>query len=69
MGYTKDPVLIKQPVYNSLLWEDIFSFYQDNLASKPVVIAIVGDKKKIDFDALKKYGRIVEIKEKSLFSK
>ena len=44
-------------------------FYNKHLATKPVAIAIVGDNKMIDFDALKKYGKIVEIKEKQLFSK
>ena len=44
-------------------------FYTKHLAEKPVAIAIVGDKKMIDFEAMKRFGRIVEVKEKSLFSK
>ena len=43
--------------------------YRNNLSEKPVAIAIVGDKRMIDFEALKKFGRIVEVKEKDLFSK
>lgn len=69
LGYSSDPALLKKPVYRSLTWDSIMDFYNKHLATKPVAIAIVGDKKMIDFDALKKYGKIVEIKEKQLFSK
>lgn len=69
LGYTSDPVLLKKPVYQSLTWENLMDFYTKNLATKPVAIAIVGDKRMIDFEAVKKYGKIIEVKEKNLFSK
>jgi zinc protease len=69
MGYTSDPAVINQPVYRSLVWNDIMGFYSKQLAQKPVAIAIVGDKRMINFDELKRFGRIVEVKEKDLFSK
>lgn len=69
MGYASDPALIKQPIYKTLIWNDIMGYYQKHLANKPVAIAIVGDKRLIDFEALKRFGRIVEVKEKDLFSK
>jgi predicted Zn-dependent peptidase len=69
LGYSIDPVVIKQPVYQLLTWNDIMTHYRNNLSEKPVAIAIVGDKRMIDFESLKKFGRIVEVKEKDLFSK
>lgn len=69
LGYNSDPVILKQPVYQSLTWANLMDFYTKHLAEKPVAIAIVGDKRMIDFNALKKYGKIIEIKEKNLFSK
>lgn len=69
LGFDKDPVHYRQPAYQSLTWDNIMDFYTKHLAEKPVAIAIVGDKKMIDFEAMKRFGRIVEVKEKSLFSK
>ncbi len=69
MGYAKDPIISKQPVYQSLTWDNLMDFYAKHLAQKPVAIAIVGDKGMIDFKALSNYGKIIEIKEKNLFSK
>jgi predicted Zn-dependent peptidase len=69
LGYSSDPAVIKQPIYQSLTWNDIMNHYRNNLSEKPVAIAIVGDKRMIDFESLKKFGRIVEVKEKDLFSK
>jgi predicted Zn-dependent peptidase len=69
MGYSVDPMIHKLPAYKELTWENLMDFYTNHLAQKPVAIAIVGDKAMIDLNALKRYGKIVEIKEKDLFSK
>lgn len=66
-GYNDDPRKAKMKSYESLSFEDINAFHEQNIKSKPMVIAIVGSKKSIDMDALEKYGKIVEIKEKNLF--
>lgn len=66
-GYTEDPVKEKNLIYNSLTFEDIVKFYENNIKNKPIVIAIVGNKKQIDRKILAKYGRIIEISEKELF--
>jgi len=39
------------------------------LNEKNFIISITGDKTKIDLKALNKFGKLVEIKESSLFSK
>ncbi len=66
-GFNDDPAKVKSEIYNQLEFKDIVEFSTKNLKNAPVVIAIVGDKKRIDMDELKKYGKIIEIKEKELF--
>jgi predicted Zn-dependent peptidase len=69
LGYTSDPIIERKIVYELLTWNDIMNFYSNNLAEKPIAIAIVGDKRMIDFTELSKYGKIIQVKEKNLFSK
>ncbi|NLA24028.1 MAG: hypothetical protein GX879_03590, partial [Bacteroidales bacterium] len=69
MGFETDPAKVKREIYEKLSFEDIAVFYKNNLQTKPVVICIVGDKKSIDMTELGKYGKIVEVKEASLFGK
>lgn len=68
-GYTKDPILQKMPQYKALTWDMLMNFYESRVKNKPMVCMIVGDKKNIDMKQLAKYGKVVEIKEKQLFSK
>lgn len=68
-GYDKDPVLYKLPEYKNITWETIKNFYTAEMQYKPAVYMIVGDKKSIDMKELAKYGKIVEVKEKALFTK
>ena len=67
-GYTQDPRIDNVKKYQTLIFDDIVTFYADNIKEKPMVIAIVGDKKRIDLEDLKKYGKIIEVKEKDLFN-
>ncbi len=66
-GFADDPAKINSEFYSNLTFKDIVEFNNKNLKTKPMVIAIVGDKKRIDLEELKKYGKIIEIKEKDLF--
>lgn len=66
-GYKTDPVKEKMPKYKDLKFEDIMSFYKSHIQGKPITLAIVGSKKRIDMKELKKYGKIVKVKEKKLF--
>jgi hypothetical protein len=66
-GFNDDPAKINSEIYSKLEFDDIVEFNKKNLKNKPVVIAIVGDKKRIDLEELKKYGKLIEIKEKNLF--
>jgi predicted Zn-dependent peptidase len=67
-GYSDDPRKEQVPVYETMSFDDIVGFYRENIKEKPIVFSFVGDKKRIDMKALKKYGRVVKVKEKSLFN-
>jgi len=68
-GFHVDPLIIKLPIYRGLTWENIDEFYKDRMKNNPVVYMIVGDEKNIDMKSLAKYGKLVKISEKTLFSK
>lgn len=63
-GFTSDPNQQAYEVYAELQMEDIEAFYEKNIQRKPYVITIYGDKKRIDLDELKPYGKVVELKHK-----
>lgn len=66
-GYNEDPALIDVKNYQNFKFEDIENFYKKNLKQAPVVTIIVGNKKKVDIKKLEQYGKIIELKESSLF--
>ncbi|MCK5169899.1 MAG: insulinase family protein [Bacteroidales bacterium] len=66
-GFNDDPAKVKSEIYQKLNFSDIVNYNNNNLKNQAMVIAIVGDKKRIDLEELKKYGKIIEIKEKELF--
>ena len=68
MGYTQDPAIDKMKKIETLKFEDIIDFYNENIKGKPVVIAIVGNPKDFDTQALEKYGKVVKVSESKLFS-
>ncbi|HBS85706.1 MAG: hypothetical protein A2W91_13620 [Bacteroidetes bacterium GWF2_38_335] len=67
LGYDTDPEKYNYKRYNEMTFEEIIKFYEINLKKAPVVVIIVGNKKKIDMDGLQKYGKFIEVKEKALF--
>jgi predicted Zn-dependent peptidase len=69
MGFDKDPAQYYREAYETLSFDDIEGFYKEHLQGKPVVICIVGDKNRVDIDKLSKFGKLVYVKESSIFSK
>ena len=67
-GYKSDPRVEKYEAYKNLDFEDIIRFYSDNLQGRPMLITIVGNKKSIDMKELAKFGKIVEVKQKSILN-
>jgi zinc protease len=68
-GFYEDPAKYKLDAYKKLTFDDIVKFYQTNIKDKPVVICIVGDKKRLNMKDIAKFGKVVELKEKILFNK
>ena len=68
-GLNEDPAKLFKTAYKELKFQDIVNYYEKNLVNTPMVTLVVGDKKKIDIDALNKYGKVITIKEKALYSK
>jgi len=66
-GFTEDPAKLFYKDYQTLQFDQIEKFYTENIKNKPVVIAIVGNKKLIDIKKLEPYGKIIPVKEKSLY--
>lgn len=68
-GYYEDPSKYKLEAYKKLAFNDILNFYNNNIKEKPVVICLVGDKKRLNMKDIAKFGKVVEIKESTLFKK
>lgn len=66
-GFKTDPGKNKLELFQSLSFDDIVSFHKENLKDKPVVICIVGDKRKLDMNHISQYGDIVELKKRHLY--
>jgi predicted Zn-dependent peptidase len=69
LGYTDDPQKTLLPEIEKMTFQDIVGFWQQNIKDVPAAIMIVGNKKNLDMKTLAKYGKIVEVKVKDLFSK
>lgn len=68
-GYYEDPSKYKLESYKNLTFDNIKKFYTNNIKGKPVVICVVGDKKRLNMKDIAKFGKVVEIKESTLFKK
>lgn len=67
-GYSEDPRIMQYDIYNSLDFAQIVDFYKQNIHGRPMLITIVGNKKKINMKELAKYGKIVEVKQKTIMN-
>ncbi len=68
-GFEDDPNKMKLSQYESMTFDDLYSFYESTFKNKPYVVCVVGDAKSIDVESLKSFGKFVELKEKDIFSK
>jgi predicted Zn-dependent peptidase len=55
--------------YQNLTYEDITNFYNEYIKNNTVAIAICGDSREIDLEALEKYGNVVNLKRKDILKK
>ena len=69
MGYEVDPAQYNQEAIDNLTFEQIKTFYEENIKGQPVSIIVMGDPKLIDQKALTaKYGKIVKVSKSRLFA-
>ena len=67
-GYPTDPRKIEYEVFESLEFDDILDFYRKNVAKKPILICITGNKANIDIDKLSEFGKIIYVTKKDIFN-
>jgi zinc protease len=68
-GYGEDPRRWLLPAYEGLAFEDIERFYEAHVEGRPLAIMVVGDPRKVKPEALRKYGKLVRVREGALYSK
>ena len=68
-GFTSDPRAELEQKYQQLTWDDLYEFYTKMLKENKLVWAITGDPRRINVKEFNKYGKVVIVKEKKLFSK
>ena len=66
-GYDHDPRIEITNIIKNTEYKDVYDFYKRNVADRPIVIMMSGNKKQIDFKALEKYGTMKELKYKEIF--
>ncbi|MDA3817768.1 MAG: insulinase family protein [Prolixibacteraceae bacterium] len=67
-GYNADPRESRYDNYQTITFDEINTFYNNNLKDKSYVITVVGDTKRINMDELAKYGKIKALKRKDIFN-
>jgi len=61
---------LKEKLFNAVQLQnpdDLKSFHQKNVANKKYTLVVIGKKDKIDFDVLKKFGPVTELKVDDVF--
>ena len=66
-GFDSDPNKIYLEDYENLSFDSILSFYNKEIKNKPIIISIVGDFSRINIDELKKFGKVIKLKESNIF--
>tara|TARA_A100000164_G_C21507105_1_gene585271 strand:- start:71 stop:625 length:555 start_codon:yes stop_codon:yes gene_type:complete len=67
-GYDGNPNALYKTNYESVEFENIISFYEDNLKGNPYTITIVGNKEKIDMVKLADFGELIELTKEDIFN-
>lgn len=68
LNFDQDPNALAYPVYEQMDFDLIEEYYRENVQGKPAAITIYGDKKRVDLEALRKIGRVVELKRKDFWT-
>jgi predicted Zn-dependent peptidase len=68
LGYTQDPSKEIIEKLKDITFEQFIKYYTDNIKGKNIGIAVLGNPKEIDLDALKQFGKFVRLDIKNLFN-
>jgi len=68
-GFSDDPAKYKIEKFKNLNFENITKLYESEIQKKPVAICIVGDQSRLDMTRIAKYGKIIYIDKKKLYTK
>ncbi|MAM23189.1 MAG: hypothetical protein CL817_05595, partial [Croceibacter sp.] len=61
----------RQEMYNAVLemtLDDLSNFFEENIKGENYNILVIGNKNEINFEALSKYGEIIELDRDYLFN-
>ena len=67
-GYAGDPRPELLAGYQALRFEDVQALFEDQIQGKPVILMIVGDPGRVDAKRLAKWGRVVRVRARDVFS-
>ena len=67
-GYGVNPNELYKKNYETVAFEHVVDFYEDNLKGMPYTIAIVGNSEKIDMEKLADFGEVIELEKKDIFN-
>lgn len=65
-GYSTDPLPIKARAWQGVEFTDLARFYSNQFQGRPVALSIVGDPRRVDVNALARYGRVIPVKRKDI---
>jgi len=66
-GYTQSPAETNAAAIDQLTFDDIVRYYDQHIKGRPIVIAVVGNPKKIDEKTLAQYGKVVKLSTGKIF--
>lgn len=66
-GYKEDPYKFYIPRYETLTFEEVYRFYEDNIKGKPYAISVLGSKKHINPKHLRQFGELKKVKSRTLY--
>ena len=66
-GFSNDPRRDLAAAYPELEFADVEAFYAAQVEGRPVTMTVVGDPRRVDRDALAKWGEVITVKEKRVY--
>ncbi|MFZ5553012.1 MAG: M16 family metallopeptidase [Bacteroidota bacterium] len=68
-SYTDDPNKLLVEEYQRLNFGNLVEFYKTEIKNRPMTITVVGNAKRINMNELKKFGKVIVVKESQILKK